>query len=182
MLSARRIRQVPVRCRCPDGWARWANIPNSPVLSPSPRSKGRPPRSRRLRSPNFVSAEIRSLSSAASGGSALILNSCVAAGSLKLGMSYSPLSILQAQLGLGRAARTRPSARQDYATWGTGSGHPACRSSGQAACSPGARKALRYRNCSPPDRWAGPGCLVQPGDRRARPFRCPGRKTVAGRR
>lgn len=99
MLSARRIRQVPVRCRCPDGWARWANIPNSPVLSPSPRSKGRPPRSRRLRSPNFVSVEIRSLSSAASGGSALILNSCVAAGSLKLGMSYSPLSILQAQPG-----------------------------------------------------------------------------------
>ena len=32
-------------------------------------------------------------------GSALILNSCVAAGSLELGMSYSPLSILQAQPG-----------------------------------------------------------------------------------
>src|ERR1700683_123775 len=59
-----------------------ASIPNSPVPSPSPRSKGRPP------------------------GRALILNSCVAAGSLELGMSYSPLSILRAQLGRGRAART----------------------------------------------------------------------------
>jgi hypothetical protein len=173
MLSARRMSKFPSGADAPmagrGGLACRIRVHCHPVLGPRAVLRARVDFVHQLRQRGNQVAAL-----GCPRGSALILNSCVAAGSLELGISCSSLSILQAQLGLGRAARTRPSARQDYATWDTGSGHPACRSSGQASCSPGARKALRYRDCWPPDRWAGPGRLVQPGDRGARPFRCPG--------